>query len=337
MMLAIFGTPSALTYWVLINAKLAAEIVHGPSSRVTANSLEDLRAQWTQRDHRSVLFHADTPKRDLVDLFVRVPGVAIVVTEPLKTVASFAQAMRSLDPQTALRFATRSVCTLEQFLTRPDVWHIEPDIADLSLDRFVEELATRALPQATQAQIGEMQARLARFNSPSRSVGEALEAYVRKALEARVSVKCLPPDLARAADDFDACVRRERPRMTWPPGVFVRMSDRTYVDSPIEMVGPARVLIGGHSLSVPIGRWKATAEIAVSDNASGNTLFFDVVADGHSLSGGTVRLPESGAFRMELDFECDDPFHPLNLRIAIREGAIEGVLELRHVHMQRLA
>lgn len=340
MMLAIFGTPSALTHWVLNNAKLAAEVVHGPASKVTANSLDDLRTKWNQRGHKSVLFHADIPKRELVDLFVRVPGVAIVVTEPVRTVANFARNTRSFDPQVALRFATRSACAINQFLDRPDVWHIDSRVIGWSLDEFVEALATHVLPQATSVHIREMKAKLAKYNSPGRSVGEALAISLEKVLGARsedmMAEIDLPPDFVRTADEFDACLQYGGQRMIWPPGVFTRMSDRTYINGPIEMVGPARVLIGGHSLSLPVGRWKATAEIFVSDNASGNTLFFDIVTEGRPAACGLVSLPESGAFSFELDFECDDPSFPLVLRIATKEGAIEGILELRHVQLQRL-
>jgi hypothetical protein len=341
MMLAIFGTPSPLTYWVMNNALLAAEVQNGPIAVLTANTIDDLRARWTERGHKPVLFHADTPKRDLVDLFLRIPGEAIVVMEPLDKVVWFTRATRGLDPQTALRFATRSVCTLEDLLARSGVWFIDTSVLDLPLTSLVDTLIDRMFPQASPDKSAEMRVKIAAYNSGCHSVKQALDKFVRATLadqyEQSVSSLFLPTDVAKAIDEFETSLQYGVNRyMTWPPGVFVRMSDLAYLDGPIDLTGPARVLIGGHALSLPRGRWRATPEISVLGNVSGNEILSDIFAEDIPICAGISSLPSDGTFSYELEFECSDPYYPILFRISIMEGAIEGALNLNHVRFQQI-
>ncbi len=340
MLLAIFGNPVGLTQWVMSSARQAAEIIQGRLSTVVANSLEDLRAKWSKRDQVGVLFHSDTPNRELIDLFVRIPGTAVIVTEPIATVANFVGLNRSIDPQSALRVATRSACTLVGLFKRSDLWHVDMRIRDLSLNDFADELTARILPQASPTHVEQIKAKFAAVNPNCGSVGQAVDAFVERSLGANTDSflkgAYLTPELTGLAGEFEECLRGGSQQMTWPANVFVRTSDLNYIEGPLDLVGPARVLIAGHSLSLPIGRWKATAEIAVSGNLSGNKIRSDIFAENRPVTIGIMRLPAEGAFSYQLDFECLDPSFPLIFRIAIMEGAIEGELELRRVHFERI-
>ncbi|MDP2358061.1 MAG: hypothetical protein Q8M31_18635 [Beijerinckiaceae bacterium] len=341
MMLAIFGTPSQLTYWVMNTARLAAEVINGPMAVLTANTIDELRVRWAERGHKPVLFHADTPKRDLVELFLRIPGEAIVVIEALDEVVWFTRATRGLDPQTALRFATRSVCTLEDLLARSGVWSIDGGILDLSLVSFSDLLIDRLFSRSTPDECAEMRDKILAYNSDCLNVRQAVDKFVKVTLadrhERSVSGLFLQGDVAKAANVFEACFHHGVPRsMIWPPGVFVKMSDLSYLEGPIDLTGPARVLIGGHSLSLPRGLWRATVEISVSDNMSGNTILSDIFAEDRPVCAGVTSLPSKGTFSYEMEFECSDPYYPIIFRISTMEGAIEGALNLNHVQFQQI-
>ena len=118
--------------------------------------------------------------------------------------------------------------------------------------------------------------------------------------------------------------------------VFVRMSDLSYLNGPIDLVGPARVLVGGHALSLPEGDWRATARIRVFDNFSGNTIQSDIFAEDILAAGVIALVPTFGIFEYSINFHCRDPFFPIIFRISILEGAIEGTLELESVSFKKI-
>jgi hypothetical protein len=138
MLLAIFGTPSLLTQWVVNFANTLVDVVEGSPVYIPAMSIESLKEQWQNRGEKSVVFHSDTPRKEVIELFQRSGAPIVVVWEPVAVVADFVSTARSLDIQTAVRFTTQSVCTLAELVTQSDVWVIDSEMATVRLSDFID-------------------------------------------------------------------------------------------------------------------------------------------------------------------------------------------------------
>ncbi len=111
--------------------------------------------------------------------------------------------------------------------------------------------------------------------------------------------------------------------------------DRLTVGS-IDLTGPARFIYYGPYFALPRGRWRADLVLEVSDCLSDNQIAIDVVA-GVVLAALKAKLPAQGVYGCEIQFEIRDPSNPVEIRLQLLTGAIEGLLMLRSVHLTRIA
>jgi hypothetical protein len=108
------------------------------------------------------------------------------------------------------------------------------------------------------------------------------------------------------------------------------------LSGPRDMLGPARVMFGGHMIHLPIGLWKARIVLEVAENFSGNQLISQVYVGSELLEQVAATLPVSGVFQYEMDFRVSDSFFPVQVLVGIGEGAIEGKLLLRAMTLDML-
>ena len=102
-----------------------------------------------------------------------------------------------------------------------------------------------------------------------------------------------------------------------------------------DMTGPSRFLTYGPYFCLPCGRWAAEWQFTVQENHSGNVLILDI-ATGTSVVPFTAKLPSQGVFSAEFEFPVEDARTPIEVRVALGEGAIEGRLAIGPVRLRRL-
>jgi hypothetical protein len=109
-------------------------------------------------------------------------------------------------------------------------------------------------------------------------------------------------------------------------------------DREIAMMGSARYLIWGPYCFVPPGQWRVNAEIEVTENYSGNVILVDIsIEKGLVIAAkGQVALPSVGFFRFSLDFETGENLSPIEFRIFMAKGGIEGKFAFRCVGLKRI-
>jgi hypothetical protein len=89
-------------------------------------------------------------------------------------------------------------------------------------------------------------------------------------------------------------------------------------------------------MHLPVGRWRAKIDMEIAGNLSGNIIEVDFLLGDDSLGGVRASLPAEGRFAFPLEFEIVDAFPAVQMRIVLKEGAIEGSLRLRSVHIARV-
>ncbi|KQX44810.1 MULTISPECIES: hypothetical protein [unclassified Ensifer] len=125
----------------------------------------------------------------------------------------------------------------------------------------------------------------------------------------------------------------------WPIEALVNAETGSPLSSPIELLGPARIISYGPYLYVPRGRWLITLTFDVRDNHSGARLMIDIYTPGldRVLVAAKGEIPLSGAFSTSMDFEIDSSLHAIEIRLYSQVGAIEGVIEVLDISLQKQA
>jgi hypothetical protein len=124
--------------------------------------------------------------------------------------------------------------------------------------------------------------------------------------------------------------------LSWPVPMFLKWDvEGAFLDGPIDLVGPARFIICGPYLHLPEGAWRMSVQIDVEDCFSDNRIGADIFSE-RILTAITAKLPASGRHAFDLDFTVVNPLAPVEIRMQLLTGAIEGRLSLVNAVLSRL-
>ncbi len=333
-LMSIFGTPSALTRWIIeVSVAIAGEVSSGHTF-IAASSLEQMREAWANKQSGSVIFHSDSPQDDLRRIFLKNNYPLVLVSEPLWRVASYCMITRELDPILATRITTQSACTLSALQDCDLVFRIsESNYSDKVIDIINHILIFYGIRSST-SDFPDLLAKMGLADRPDMTVEQSLSQFFPNYNhDLHIQRSNLVDDARFILSQYEGVLRNLAPvEFIWPPTVCFKFEPEiTHLDGSVEMLGGARILIGGHSLCLPTGRWRARVFLEISDNLSGNRMRSDVFAENEIFSTIFAQLPKDGLFYYDIDFECKDSFYPIIIQIAISEGAIEGVMTLREI------
>ena len=338
MLISIFGTPSALTYWVIHAMRGIMQAALGEYHYIHALTLNDLQNAWSERDERSVLFFADCPNREIVDLIMSSNAPILLVADDPEDLAGFVMRARGMDALTAIRFSSQSYATLAPFFKNERVHRFGSELYGQSVRDVIERLtnlldgnaggalidrAMKALIHANEEATNSVVLdQIRRFFQESEAPGNYFDLHNSQDYQI----------VSGALSHYTPILSTSRLKdIEWPRGIFADW-DRPGrpVEGTIELVGPARFIICGPYMHLPRGLWTAYVEFEVSDNHSGNRLRSDIL-HGEVLCGITTDLPSKGVFSFELSFEVVEPLLPVEVRFELQRGAIEGKFLLRRV------
>ncbi len=344
MLIAVFGTPSPLTYWLVNVARQMAEVVYGGHLYIAAVTLEDMRAAWKDRDGRAVVFHSDIPQTEVVSLFLQSGPPILVCADAPADIVAYVAAARSFGFLDSLRFTSQSLAILAKLRHSPNAIYLNQTLYKDYVTDVIERVARH---------VGLTFAGQAFEDICSRVIGD-LDRGDAKVID--LILRDFP--LARQPGDYASKYSAEEQsiitdtihtygslmEMRQPTTILCRpeiVPDRDnpgiLLDGPRQMLGPARVMFGGHMIHLPVGSWKATVVLEVSENFSGNRLLSQVYSGSDLLEQVSAPFPVSGVFQYAMEFVVQDSFFPVQVLVCIAEGAIEGKLLLRSIAFDRIA
>jgi hypothetical protein len=349
-LLSIAGTPSPKLYAVLNVVRTLAQVTIGEPVIVVANSLEALRKELPDRsklNDRPVVFLSDYPQPDVLTTFYDLKAPVAICIDDFVTVALFNVVSRGFSGVDAARFATMGLVNLEPTVVAP------PPLAFFVGDPKAETLAGLVCKLAafyrlpvnddlvekvlqylgfakdTDATLGEYAAR--KIAAPDKTARDG-----RASLEERSPLDSELIDFL--APQYDA-VAHGRPleRLEWPVYALLRPEFPDWMTiGPIDLTGPARYFYFGPYFALPAGAWTADILLEVQDCYSDNEIAVDVCA-AKVLSMVRAKLPPRGVYGCQIQFEIEDPSKPVEIRMQLLTGAIEGVIQLRKIVLHRLA
>ncbi|MCW2272605.1 hypothetical protein GJ654_00770 [Rhodoblastus acidophilus] len=343
MLLTIFGTPSPLTYWLIHVARSAANVIFGGHHYISAVSLEDMRAAWSERDGRAVVFHADIPQGKIVELFLQSNFPYLVSSDAALDIVGYATLTRDLGFRDALRFASQSLSILAQLRHTPHALYLDELCYDVYATDAIQAIVHHFNVTANASHMERIHRTVLRGADYAST--KVLDLVLQEFPKARYPGSYANLYSATELSIINDTIRsygalmasRQIQKINWRPELVLdRDNPDLMLDGPREMTGPARLMFGGHLLHLPAGAWKAAVTLEIAENHSGNRLLSQVYVGADLLQQVTATLPESGVFQYEMDFVVQDSFFPVQVYVGIAEGAIEGRLLLISLTLDRL-
>jgi hypothetical protein len=157
----------------------------------------------------------------------------------------------------------------------------------------------------------------------------------RAALEGRSPLETELIDFL--APQYDGVAQGRRlEQLEWPVYALLRpeFPDRLTI-GPIDLTGPARYIYYGPYFALPAGAWSAEIALEVQDCYSDNQVGIDITA-GKVLAMIKAALPPTGVYGCQIQFEIEDPSKPVEIRMQLLTGAIEGVIQLHRIAIHRV-
>jgi hypothetical protein len=342
---SLVGTPSPAFYTTLNVVKALATAVIGEHDVVCANTMVELGDRLSGLStppERCVILYSDYPQPDVLPAFTAIDAPLVICADDFLTIAHFSVVWREYGGVDAARFASMGLVNIEPLISAPPRSSMIVDDTNVVLGELVSRLARlyglsvdEAARQAIRSALGQ-----------SASEDETLKAYAartqpeprnaRSILDGRSPLETELLDLL--APHYGPIARGRRlERLEWPPFALLRpdFPDRLTV-GPIDLTGPARFIYYGPYFALPRGRWRAELILEVSDCYSDNQIAIDVVSGG-VLAAVKAKLPAQGVYSCELAFAIWAPSNPVEIRLQLLTGAIEGMLMLRSIRLNRVA
>lgn len=341
MLILIFGPPSGFVQWCLWLIRIMTDVVLDDVDYATAADTDQLRAFWATRSKHNVVFFADCPNRRLFEVFAQIDVPVLILWEDPADVTAFVMRERGLSVLWALRLTMQCSMTFADFVRLPDSLLLKRG-EQTDIEGFLREVAGHFRILLEPEHLTEIERRIAASHGLDLSV-RVEDAYLAtwpNALPRGAGYEGVPSDLVSVADNLhrwiDAHLHGEPlDEMIVERELFIHGGDPDgYLMGPVEMVGPARCIVFGPYLYLPVGDWVAELRFTVGDNLSKNLLEVDVFQS-DVLVSESFRLPAEGHFSAAAHFDIQDPREALQLRLIIREGAIEGSLDLKEVMLRR--
>lgn len=341
MLVTVFGVPTEFSMFGVRVLRALMEAAFPGSHYVHADTLNVLQHSVEGRKFNNIILYSEFPESNLIEVAGRISRKFIVFYEMPDIVVNYSVNVRNSSFMEGVRYASKNIALISipianegslilkysknltlidmineicSYLEIPKSSYIyERVAADLGLNgmEYIRKSISIVLPIVVQESYCQDRDNIT-LNSEEMSTLQSI----------------IPSD----ADISEGGILRE---IIWDGNIFFEQNKRREMCALdggwIEMLGPSRFICFGPYLFIPQGEWSVKAEYRVRGNQSGNRVEFDVVQDGAVLALSTFDIPASGMFEVVTELVIDQPERPLEFRVHMREGAIDGQLFLDRV------
>jgi hypothetical protein len=342
MLLASFGSPSALGYATSSIVRRIGSEIFGTHLFIQASNLNEFVQHWHSVDEeqrKCVILFSDCPHREMAALIANVRAPIVVVVEDFVDIFSYVRRSRGMAFAPAVRFTTQVVCALNHLLLSPNVMRISPANYRQSLASFVQSVVSFYGATCDDVQFAAIMKGLAPPESHVGSLYDYVCAEFPHVQDHPIDTQLSPVErqaLTQLSDAYGSLISGSGlNEVAWPVSMFLKWDVQgAFLDGPIELLGPARFIICGPYLHLPEGDWRMSVQIEVEECFSDNQIGADIYSE-RILTAITAKLPASGRFAFDLDFRVVNSLAPVEIRMQLSTGAIEGRLSLIQVVLRR--
>ena len=344
-LISIAGTPSRTLYATMNVVRALTQVLLGDHIVVIANSLEVLRKEYPSpaaRRGQSVVLFSDYPEPELLGTLYQFNAPLAVCVDDFATIAHDSVVSRGFGGAAAARFAMMGLVYIERTTVSPPPLSVIVNDPNIALATLIDDLAALYRLPTEADSLAKVLAFLGQAEQGDLTLAEyaalilPIPENAREILEQRSPLENELIDFL--AQQYDGITRGRRlERLEWPVYALLRpeFPDRLTV-GPIDLTGPARYIYFGPYFSLPAGTWSANISLEVSDCFSDDEIEIDVTAV-KVLAVVRAKLPRAGVYGCQIQFEIEHPSQPVEIRLRLLKGAIEGVIRMHRIELHRLA
>jgi hypothetical protein len=340
-LISAFGTSTPYAYW---GFELVGHVLDewlGGFHRIHCLYVHELRSQWRARGERAVLVTSDRPDSELTKLLLNFDFPSFAFVDAPEDSVAWAIADRGVSAKAALCFCSQYFSCLEPVLTAAKVNVFGPEWHARSVGDFIQEL-TRTITGEENRALAEKVVAKVFPESPTMLVAEAVRRAAPKWSGPLDQFRALSNDVRQLISNTLIAYkppfeRKPIKSLTWPLELFYSANENNERPDQIVMLGMARFLIWGPYCYVPVGYWRARIEFEVVDCPPDVIIESDILSASTRLALKQGHLPPVGIYEYHLDFEVASTNAPLEIRIRLTKGVIEGRFGLRSVRLERMA
>lgn len=339
MLVCAFGPPSALTYWSLDVIRSIVRVAIGDDVHIiSANRIEELREAWSGRNNRKVMLFSDCLEVPVSDLIINCNIPFVIFADDSRNMLRHLKMERKLDLESATRLASQCISAMADMYSAEHAFIFGISHYSFELSAYVRELGSALDIPLSDQHVSSILDELVgqTWQKNYSTVFDELTArwpYLQEPSGADEHNNRENEDADLINQYTNVYFKKKLDLVEWPKSLFLTVGGASH-STTIDLVGPARYLTFGPYMHLPRGNWIAQVEIEVANNKSGNTIVADVV-HGEVQTVVSAALPSHSVYQFELAFEVTEPLKPVEVRIAILLGAIEGKFMLRKVRIIR--
>ncbi len=340
----IVGTPSPILYAVTNILRAIIQIVLGQHQIVVANSLPSLAEQVRASQDGMVqplVVVSDYPNPSFLDSILTAETPLVICADDFTTIAHYSIITREMSGVTAARFAMMGLVNIERALVSPPRHSLVINYSS-KIPELVKELARLYSLSLSEESISDIISYLGKNAAGSTSLDTYTQSsfpnlsHVRQMVDDRSPLENELIDFA--AGQYNRIVDGQPLRhLEWPTYALLRpeFPDRLTIGS-IDLTGPARFIYYGPYFALSPGVWNAEIAIEVQDCLSDNRIAIDIFSE-EVLAQISTKLPARGAYGCEIRFGINDASKPIEVRVQLLTGAIEGLFMVRSIRLVRIA
>ncbi|MBN9080464.1 MAG: hypothetical protein J0I16_03125 [Rhizobiales bacterium] len=345
MILSVFGTNSAVFAATQRLISIITEAVIGDAQELYVVSRAQLRDHWhdiRSNPDKTFVLLSNAPSADLTDVFVETKLPVLVCHQDAEDILKYLILDCGFDLATALQNVSNTTVQ-SAHLTRCsrslvlDSGRYATSILDLSREIMI----FFGIP-AEQQQLELVKAALGGEQGSRASFLDFILAQFPKWHSVKSFAGMLSDEdislIEHVGQDYNF-IGDERSQSTfyWPRRCFLDgdIPGHRLVGSKL-LVGPARILSYGPYMHLPAGIWHGEMQIELAGCGTDTLALLDVF-NGEILGAVSMRWPRNGSFAIDISFEVTESHKPLELRLQLLKGAIEGEVLLVGVRLTRAA
>ncbi|KAF0227753.1 MAG: hypothetical protein FD175_2459 [Beijerinckiaceae bacterium] len=341
MLVTVFGVPTEFSMFGVRILRALVEASLSGCHYVHADTLETLRQSIDGKKVKNIILYSEFPEKNIVDVTSRISKKCVVFYESAKIVVEYSKFIRNMSYMDCVRFAGKNIALIAIPIASKNSLIIS-NSPDLLLDDIVSKICDY-LEILKSDSISEYVAKNLGLSSADelfRPLSVLMPLIIpHEYCHDRAKSTLTPEEIATLSrivlSEKDICEVGIRGELVWDGNLFFMQNKRKELSAAegkwIEMLGPSRFLYFGPYLFIPPGDWSIKAEFRVRGNQSGNRAEFDIVQDGTILALSTFDIPASGIFEVTAELVNEQPEKPLEFRVHMREGAIDGQFVLDRV------
>jgi hypothetical protein len=343
MLLSVCGTQSPLSISIARIMEVIAKNTLGGTGYVHAQGIGQLRDAWSTippASRQAVVLFSDGPQADLIKLLIDSGAAMVVCIDDFADIIGFQMVQTGKDFVAAVRMTTMTLMPVAELLQSANPLTLTAAKYDVPLIEIVSELIDFFKINVSQEQFEAILIRLGHGTVKDNTLRQFIADEFPEWTPYDVAFSALPRGDLKLVEDLAQSYRtigdgHPLGNAYWPLTFFEHGDTPDHaMTGAVALTGPARTVFRGPYLHLSQGPWIAEVQIQVTDCRSDTIACTDVFSGG-VLNAVSMRLPRRGAYEYDIAFEIKDPMKPVEIRLHLLKGAIEGELLLLGVRISR--